>query len=111
MCDMAESASTDPQGGEVFVVERTLLATSRADLAALHRALAEASRRLSANGGTVRYLGSTYIPARDRSISIFAACSELSVRRVIDMAQVSAGPVEQALHFGHPTISTRPSPQ
>jgi hypothetical protein len=106
MCDMAESASTDPLGGAVFVVERTLLATCRADLAALHRALAEASRRLSASGGIVRYLGSTYIPARDRSISIFAAGSELSVRRVIDMAQLSSGPVEEALHFGHPIIST-----
>jgi hypothetical protein len=71
----------------MFVVERNLPGLTEEHLASLQEALGEASRRLSANGETVRYLQSTYDAASSRCICTFEASSRAAVVKVNEIAQ------------------------
>jgi Protein of unknown function (DUF4242) len=86
----------------VFVVERTLPGMSLEHLAAAHRALAESARRLSSGDSHVRYLRSTFAPARARCLCVFEATSEDLVRRVNEVAQVPFVSIEEAIEFRAP---------
>jgi hypothetical protein len=86
----------------VFVVERTLPGMSLEHLAAAHRALAESSRRLSSRDDHVRYLRSTFAPARARCLCVFEATSGDLVRRVNEVAQVPFVSIEEAIEFQAP---------
>ena len=86
----------------VFVVERTLPGMSLEHLAAAHRALAESSRRLSSGGDRVRYMRSTFVPARARCLCVFEATSEDLVRRVNEVAQIPFVSIEEAIEFQSP---------
>jgi hypothetical protein len=57
----------------IFIVERRLAGLSLEHLAAAHRALAESARRLSVGDDYVRYLRSTFVPARARCLCVFEA--------------------------------------
>jgi Nickel responsive protein SCO4226-like len=83
----------------VFVVERTLPGISLEHLAAAHRALAESSRRLSSGDDQVRYLRSTFAPARARCLCVFEATSGDLVRRVNEVAQVPFVSIDEAIEF------------
>jgi Protein of unknown function (DUF4242) len=86
----------------VFVVDRTLPGMSLEHLAAAHRALAESSRRLSSGDDHVRYLRSTFAPARARCLCVFEATSGDLVRRVNDVAQVPFVSIDEAIEFQAP---------
>jgi hypothetical protein len=86
----------------VFVVERTLPGMSLEHLAAAHRALAESSRRLSSGDDRVRYLRSTFAPARARCLCVFEATSGDLVRRVNEVAQVPFTSIDEAIEFEAP---------
>jgi hypothetical protein len=83
----------------VFVVERSLPGMSLEHLAAAHRALAECSRRLSSGDDQVRYLRSTFAPARGRCLCVFEATSGDLVRRVNEVAQVPFVSIDEAIEF------------
>ena len=96
--------STDEKGHSVavFVVERRLPGMSLEHLAAAHRALAEGSRRLSSGDDRVRYLRSTFAPARARCLCVFEATSRDLVRRVNEVAQVPFVSIDEAIEFQDP---------
>jgi hypothetical protein len=98
------ASSTDEKGGSVavFVVERRLPGMSLEHLAAAHRALAEGSRRLSSGDDRVRYLRSTFAPARARCLCVFEATSRDLVRRVNEVAQVPFVSIDEAIEFEDP---------
>ena len=87
---------------KIFIVQRTLPGLRPEHLAAVHRALAKSSRRLSVGGDRVRYLRSIFAPARAVSVCVFQATSEDLVRRVNDVAQVPFDHIEEALEFESP---------
>ena len=56
-----------------YIVERVLAGMSARHRSAMQYALQEASRRITNSGSPVRYLGSTFVPARLRCLCLFAA--------------------------------------
>jgi len=86
----------------VFLVECRLPGMSLEDVAAARRALAASARRLSSGGDRVRYLRSTFVPARARCLCMFEATSGELVRRVNEVAQVPFVSIEQAIEFPEP---------
>ena len=85
-----------------FIVERRLQGLSPEHLAALHRALAESSRRLSVGEDRVRYLRSMFAPGRALCICVFQATSGDLVRRVNEVAQVPFESIEEVVNFEEP---------
>jgi hypothetical protein len=71
-----------------FVVERTLPGLTERHLAALRKALREASRRLSRDGESVRYIRTSYERACARCTCTFEAGSRAAVVKVNEIAQV-----------------------
>jgi hypothetical protein len=86
----------------IFIVERRLQGLSSDQLAALHRALAESSRRLSVGEDGVRYLRSMYAPGRALCLCVFLATSGELVRRVNEVAQAPFESIDEALNFEDP---------
>jgi hypothetical protein len=86
----------------IFIVERRLQGLSPEHLAALHRALAESARRLSADEDSVSYLRSMFAPARARCLCVFQATSGDLVRRVNEVAQVPFESIDEAINFEDP---------
>jgi hypothetical protein len=77
----------------VFLAERRMPGLTESDLAAVERALVEASRRVSSEGTPVRYLRSSYVPVEQRWLGLFVSTSPEAVNRVFGIAQVPDGPV------------------
>jgi hypothetical protein len=86
----------------IFIVERRLQRLSSEHLAALHRALAESTRRHSAGDDSVRYLRSMYAPGRALCLCVFQATSWDLVRRVNEVAQVPFESIDEAISFEDP---------
>jgi hypothetical protein len=86
----------------IFIVERRLQGLSPEHLAALHRALAESARRLSADEDSVSYLRSMFAPNRARCLCVFQATSGDLVRRVNEVAQVPFESIDEAINFEDP---------
>ena len=80
----------------IFVVERNLPGLGEQHLAALRKALGEASRRLSTPAEPVRYIKTSYSPGESRCRCLFEANTRDAVVRVNETAQV-------------PFISVRPA--
>jgi len=81
----------------MFAVSRYLPGLTAAQLRALHRALAEAARRVSAEGQHVRYVRSMYLPARGRCVCLFAADTTQAVARANEIAQLPFTHIDEAL--------------
>lgn len=88
-------------GGELslFMAQRAALAMTPADLDAVHRALAEASRRVNGVDRPIRYLHSTYLPSRQLWIGVFAATGPEAVHRTVEMAQLPTAEVTEAIEL------------
>jgi hypothetical protein len=86
----------------IFIVQRTLRELTPEHLEAVHRALAESSRRLSVGDDRVRYLRSIFSPTRAVCLCVFDATSGDLVRRVNEVAQVPFDRIEEALEFESP---------
>ena len=85
-----------------YLVERSLPGLSNKHLSALHHALSEASRRLTASGSPVRYYGSTFLPARSRCFCFFEAPNADLVRAVNETAQVPFITIDEAIELLSP---------
>lgn len=85
-----------------YIVERRLQGLRPEQLSAVHRALAESSRRLSVGEDRVRYLRSMFAPGRALCLCVFQATSEDLVTRVNEVAQVPFESIDEALNFEEP---------
>jgi exonuclease VII large subunit len=81
----------------MFVVNRYLPDLTAEQLGVLRRALSEAARRVSAEGQFVRYLRSTYVPARGRCVCVFTANTADAVARANEVAQVPFSAIDEAV--------------
>jgi hypothetical protein len=81
----------------VFLVDPRLPALTSANFLAVHRALVEAARRLTAEGVQVEYVRSIYVPSREQLLCVFHAESAQVVARTNEIAQVPFTRIEEAL--------------
>ena len=81
----------------LFLVEQRLPRSSDSELTLLQAALIDASLRLTARGGLVRYLGSTYLPGPERLLSRFEAANADMVRIVCESCQAPVTSLEAAV--------------
>jgi hypothetical protein len=86
----------------IFIVERRLQGLGPHQLSAVHRALAESSRRLSVGEESIRYLRSMFSPARALCLCVFQATSMDLVRQVNEVAQVPFESIKEAINFEDP---------
>ena len=82
-----------------YIVERSLPGLSEQHRSALQYALREASRRLTASGSPVRYLGSTFVPARSQCFCLFEAGSPDAVKAVNEAALVPYITINEAVEL------------
>ena len=80
-----------------FLVERVLPGMTRASLAALQRALREATRRLSSPNAAVRYVASVYVPRRQTCLCLFKAEDAALVRKANETAQAPFTSIQEAV--------------
>ena len=81
----------------LFYVEHRLPEITEAELVLLQATLNDACLRLTARGEVVGYLGSTYLPGRERLLSLFEAATADAVRTVCQSAQAPASYLEAAI--------------
>jgi hypothetical protein len=91
-----------------LVVERQVSGMTSDDLAGLHSALAEATRRMSVDNSLVVCLRTIYLPSLERWIAVFAADAPNTVQRAAKIAQLPRGEVHEAIELtgsggGHPS--------
>ena len=82
---------------DLYLVEHRLPRITQADLAMLQAALSSACIRLSARGESVSYLGSTFLPASERLLSLFEASSADAVRSATVSSQAPVVGIEVAI--------------
>ena len=82
---------------EHYLVEHRLPRITRAELAMLQAALSSACARLTARGESVSYLGSTFLPASERLLSLFESSSPDAVRRATVSSQAPLAGLEVAI--------------
>ena len=82
---------------DLFLAEHRLPRMSENELNLLQAALHSACLRLTARGERVTYLGSTFLPASQRLLSLFEATGPNTVRRVTDSAQAPLARIEPAI--------------
>lgn len=90
----------NPSSG-LFLVEQRLPGVTEAELSLLQAALSSACARISERGQAVTYLGSTFLPASGRLLSLFEADGADVVRRVTDSSQAPAARMEVAIRLNH----------
>lgn len=76
---------------------------NQADLNAIHCLLAKASRRLTESGTPIQLLRSTYLPTRHWWIGTFTASAAETVHRTVEIAQLPAVQVSEAIELVLPT--------
>jgi Protein of unknown function (DUF4242) len=97
-----------------YIVERALPGLSARHRSAMQYALREASRRLTSSGSPVRYLGSTFVPARSRCFCLFEAANLDLVKAVNEAALVPYLAINEAVDLrlsdrdAEPTWETSP---
>jgi uncharacterized protein DUF4242 len=85
-----------------YIVERSLPGLSDKHRSALQYALGEASRRLTASGSPVRYLGSTFVPVSSRCYCLFEATDPEIVKAVNEAALVPYLTINEAIELPAP---------
>ena len=80
-----------------YIVERALAGMNARHRTTMQYALQEASRRVTSSGSPVRYLGSTFVPARSRCYCLFEADSIQIVKAVNDAALVPYLSINEAI--------------
>src|SRR5689334_7200400 len=105
---MDAAAPSGPE--ELFVVEHRLLTTSEPELKLVQQVLVEVSQRFASRGVPMRYLGSAFLPRRERLLSLFAASSISDVRAANEATLVPFLSIEPIRPLWAPTVSTDTSP-
>jgi hypothetical protein len=72
-----------------FLVERYVPGATQERLRETSRQLAQAVDALAAEGESIRYLGTTFVPAEESCFSCFESSSEAAVRRSLEAAGVA----------------------
>src|SRR5690242_12430826 len=98
---MAAVAPSGPE--ELFMVEHRLLATSEPELKLVQQVLVEVSQRFTSRGVPMRYLGSAFLPGRERLLSLFAAASISDVRAANEATLVPFVSIEPIRTLRAPT--------
>jgi hypothetical protein len=88
---------------QIFLAERAAPAMNQVDINAIHSLLARASRRLTESGTPIQLVRSTYLPTRHWWIGTFAAAAAETVHRTIEIAQLPAVQVSEAIELVLPT--------
>lgn len=81
----------------VYMVERSLKGIAMNDLAAAQKAAITTSNRFSAEGTSVRYIRSTFVPESGACMCLFEACDADAVKRVNEAAKIPFDRVTEAL--------------
>lgn len=81
----------------IYITERTLPGITSEQLAAMQRAAVEMSARFTAQGRSVHYLRSVFVPSEGHCISLFEADSGALVRDVNEAAQLPFTRIVEAL--------------
>jgi len=71
-----------------FLVERYLPGATQEALRESSRQITEAADALAAGGESIRYLGTTFVPAEESCFSCFESTSDVAVRRTLEAAGV-----------------------
>jgi hypothetical protein len=71
-----------------LLVERYLPGATQATLRETSRRLAESADALAAEGESIRYLGTTFVPVEESCFSCFESTSDVAVRRTLEAAGV-----------------------
>jgi hypothetical protein len=82
---------------DLYLAEHRLPRITPAELAMLQAALSSACVRLTARGESVSYLGSTFLPASERLLSLFKAASADAVRSATVSSQAPLVGLEVAI--------------
>ena len=101
----------DEAGRRLYLVEHDLCGLSPAQLASVHRALAEAVRRQARQGSPVRYVQRIYAPEEHKCLCLFEADSPDPVRAVNDIAQFPLARVVAVLSSVPDNTSRRAVPE
>jgi hypothetical protein len=80
-----------------FAVNRYLPGLTKSQLRAVQRALTEATRRVAADGPSVQYVRSTYVPSRSQCLCLFRADTADAVARANEIAQVPFKSIDEAV--------------
>ena len=81
----------------VFMVERDLKGITMDQLAAAQKAAIQTGKDMSAQGKSVRYIRSTFVPGEARCMCLFEAPNEKNVRELNDRAKIPYTRVVEAL--------------
>ena len=81
----------------VFMVDRDLPGITMEQLAGAQRAAIETSQRLTAEGKSVRYIRSTFVPERSHCMCLFEASDAALVKEVNDQAQIPYTKITEAM--------------
>jgi Nickel responsive protein SCO4226-like len=84
-----------------YMVERYLPDITVAELDEANQRLAAATRALVAQGVTVLYVGSTFVPGEDSCFSRFRSVSADQVRRACAQADVGFARIVETRDFPH----------
>lgn len=81
----------------VYMVERDLKGITMPQLAGAQQAAIDTSRRFTADGTSVRYIRSTFVPGEARCMCLFDATSAEDVKKVNESAQLPFVRIVEAL--------------
>jgi hypothetical protein len=81
----------------VFMVERDLKGITMDQLAGAQKAAIQTGKDMTAQGRTVRYIRSTFVPGEARCMCLFEAPTEQNVRELNDRAKIPYTRVVEAL--------------
>lgn len=81
----------------VYMVERSLKGIAMSDLAAAQQAAIATSKQFSAEGTSVRYIRSTFVPESGACMCLFEAAGADAVKRVNEAAKIPFDRVTEAL--------------
>ena len=81
----------------VYMVERDLKGITMEQLAGAQKAAIQTGKDMTAQGKTVRYIRSTFVPGEARCMCLFEAPLEANVRELNDRANIPYTRVVEAL--------------
>ena len=93
------SASAPDRGTSVFVTDRDVVDGTAAHIAAVHRALLAAARRIATPGEPLQYQRTIYLPSQQRCLSFFEAIDTDLIRAINDTAQLPDVQICEALEY------------